>query len=564
MKSERSQPPSALRLASILAIGVTTLAVALLALRLRYGFDAIDESYYAAGSYRFALGLRPILDDLGPHQFASYLTSPLVWAWLSLRGNLDGIILALRVTYFVASLIAATVAFTLLRKLLDWRIALVSVTCALGLVPLLIFAPSYNTIAILSISLGCSLAGISLIDRDRPQLFLLSGMALTLAAIAYPTLAVVVVVAIPLLGWQSRSWKASALMAAGVVLAAMVFLVTIRGTLVGASDFAMYNRFLSDQVGWLTGLKKLAILARGIVGETYLAPAAWLMAVIVGYRLARRRVPIALTVLLPISTLLVFHVGGPAGRTMVTSTFLLMSVAVSGMTCISAEQRKALYFVFGVGTCAAAIIAYTSAGGFFSFGYGATAVAAPALAVLLGNAQQALAKRTSRTRGTLWAVVIGVLMACGVVALCWETVYPWGPAPLQLHANGAGPYAGLLGTAELASASSQMRSDLERAAAGPRDRLLVYGATPSAYILSPARPVAPFLWMGGVEGTSRPHAEFVVQWIETATHRPTLVLVDAGLWNGRASEPHDYLLDYIGRDFTPVLSRPGYVILRAR
>ena len=75
------------RLVSAAVVVVAVFAVALLLLRLRYGVDLNDESYYAAGSYRFALGMRPLLDDLGPHQFASWLMMPVVWTWLRVQGG---------------------------------------------------------------------------------------------------------------------------------------------------------------------------------------------------------------------------------------------------------------------------------------------------------------------------------------------------------------------------------------------------------------------------------------------------------------------------------------------
>lgn len=564
MRRPSDSSGSGVALGGALAVGVTILAVLLLGLRLRYGIDLLDESYYAASSYRFALGMRPLVDDLGAHQFASYLVSPLVRLWLSTRGSLDGVILFLRIVYFASSISGAAVAFVFLRRLVDWPIALLSAACSLGLVPLLIFAPSYNTIAILSLSLGTSLAGMGLLDDRRPWLFALSGAALAFAVIAYPTIAVVVVMALLLMGWQSRAWKPVMLVLAGVATVAVVFLFTIRETLSGLSDFVVFNSFASEQTRWLTGVPKLAILAKGVIGGTYLAPAAWLLVVIAGYRILRNRVPALLTVLLPIAVLLVPHVASSCGRTMATSMLMLLSVLVAGLGSIPAKQRRPLYFVFGVGTCAAVVFAYTSAGGFFAFGYGAAAVAAPSLAILLNNARDALAQRLGSARSALWAAVLGTFVVCGVLAMCWEATYSWEPSPpLSMDASGSGAYAGLLGEPSVTSAASQMKADLA-SAAGPSDNLFVYGPIPSAYILSLARPVAPSLWMGGVVGTSQYHAESMRRWIDAREHRPTLVLVDAGLWNDRASEPHDYLLDYFDQNFEPAVSRSDYVILRKR
>jgi hypothetical protein len=548
----------------VLAIVVTIAAILILGLRLRYGVDLLDESYYAAGSLRFALGMRPLVDDLGAHQFASYLVSPLVRIWLSTHGNLDGVILFLRIVYFVTSIVGAAVAFAFLRKLVSWPTALLSAAVSLGLVPLLIFAPSYNTIAIVAVSIGTSLAGMGLNGEGRPWLFALSGASLAVAAIAYPTFAIAVAGALLLLAWLSRAWKPVVFMVAGIAPVAVGFLATIRATPRGISDFVAFNSFVSQQTGWLTGVSKLAILSRGAIGATYLAPAAWLLVVIAGYRIWRGSVPVFLTALLPIAVLVVPHVQSASGRTMATSTLVLISVLVTGLGPVPAERRRPLYFVLGVGTCAAGVFAYTSAGGFFAFGYGAAAVAAPCMAILLNNASDGLSRRFGGARAVLWTAVLGSIVVSGVVAMCWEATYSWEPSPpLSLHANGVGAYAGLLGEQNLTSEAAQMRVDLA-VAAGPRDNLFVYGPIPSAYILSLARPVAPSLWMSGAFGTSKQQAEFIEHWVDVREHRPSVVLVDSSLWNGRSSGPHDYLLDYFDRNFATVVSRSGYVILRKR
>ena len=554
----------ALRVAGISAIIVTALTVVLLALRLRYGVDVFDESYYAAGSYRFALGMRPLLDDLGAHQFASYLVAPIVWAWLSVRGSLNGVILGLRVVYFIASLLAATVAFLFVRKVVDWRIALISSACSLGLVPALIFAPSYDTIALVFLSIGISLAGIVLIQEGRSWLLVLSGMAMAIAAFAYPTHAATVLVAIVLLGWISRSWKQSVLMALGAMLVAAALFVSMRGTLSGLPDFVTYNRFMSEQQGWhwLSGFPKLAIDAKGIVGATYKAPATYVLAFIVGYRALRRRVPAVLTVALPIAVVLAFHVNVPWERTMNAASLILLSVLVSGLGPVSPSHRLALMYVFGVGTCAAALFAYTSNLGFTNFGVGAAAVSAPAMAVLLNNAREALTERLGAVRAIVAATAVGVVSAVVVLVLCWSAVYGGG-YPWQLHKPATGPYEGLLTSTQTAATVALMRSDLARTV-DSKDRVLVYGSTPSAYILSPARPVAPFLWMDERDGTSQPRAAFLERWMNMAAHRPTVIVVDAQLWKNRASAPHDYLLSYFDRNYTPVLNRSEYVVLRAR
>jgi hypothetical protein len=505
--------------------------------------------------------MRPLLDDLGAHQFASYLTSPLVRLWLSATGGLDGIVLALRVVYFVASLVVAAVGFGFLRKIVDWRVALVAATCSLGFVPLLVFAPSYNTIALFGLSVATSLAGIALFEQRYGWLLGLAGVSLGVAAVAYPTQAITAAAAIILIGWLSRSWKASAITALGAAVVAVVFLVSIRGTLSGLPDFVAYNRYMAAEQNWLSGFTKLAMLARGVIGATYEAPATYLLLLVLAFRLTRRHVPWVLSATLPVAVFFAIHVQYGAERTMNAATLMLLAVLVTGLGAIDSRGRVALTYALSVGTCAALVFVYTSNMGFTVFGVGAAAVSAAGMAVLLDNARRALSDRFGAANALAGATALGVTGVALVLVLCWTSV-TGGNYPLKLTVPATGPYLGLLTSQALEASTVQMTSDFRRVASS-RDRLFVYRADPGAYILSPARPVGPFLWSIEPEGVSQAHAAFVISWLSPSRRRPTVLLVTRGVWDARASE-HDYILDYIARDYVPVVMRRDYVIFRNR
>ena len=562
-----SDPPvgpsgGAPRIAGAIAVGVTALAVMLLGLRLRYGIDLLDESYYAAVSYRFALGMRPILDDVSGHQFASFLVSPFVRMWLSARGDLTGIILALRVVYAAAALLAGAVAFTFLRKLMDWRISLVAVACSLGLVPYLWFTPSYNTITLIALSVATSLAGIALVQEHTPWLLVSSGVALGLAAVAYPTQALTVAAAIVLIGFLTRSWKVSALVALGAALVAIVLLVALRGTFSGVSDLIAYNRFSTPWAGHLDSGSRLPMLARGIVGATYLAPATYLLAVILVFRVLRRRVPAILTAALPMVVLLAIHVDYGALRTLNAATLILLAVLVSGFGPMESRQRTALIYVFGVGTFSAALFAYTSATGMTAFGVGAAAVSAAGMAVLLNNARDALAEKLGATRALTAAVAIGAVSTMIVLTLVWSFSVREGDGLWRLRQPATGPFAGLLTSPESAAKVAQIEKDLA-GAGDAEDGIYVYNAEPAVHLFSAARPVAPYMFIGA-EGRSKEQAEFVLDWLRSDGHRPTVVVVKTEIWNARESAPRDYLMEYIDENFTKIAIGREYVVLKAR
>lgn len=550
------------RLFGAVAVAITALVVALLGLRLRYGVDLLDESYYAAVSYRFALGMRPLLDDLSVHQFASFLVAPVVRIWLWLNGDLNGIILGLRVVYFAVAVAAAAVAFMFLRKVTDWRIALLSSACALGLVPYLWFAPSYNTITMLSISLATSLMGIALLNGNPPWMLFLSGAALGSAAIAYPTQGLTLAVALVLLGVLARSWKASAYAASGVAIVGLVLLVTVRDALPGVGDVLAYNRFSSPLAGYLNVGPRVPILVRGFIGATYLAPATYLLLVIAGFRLLRRRVPMILLVALPVAALMAIHVDYSALRTLNAATLLLIAALVSGVGRVGSSERTALQFALAVGLSAASVFAISSNTGFTAFGIGAAAVGAPAMAVLLINAREALRRRLAPERAIGATIALGSACALIILALCWSVAVRDGGYAWRLQRPATGPFAGLFTTPKVAAGIAKRSVDFARVT-DVNDRIYVYDAEPALHLFSRARPVAPFMFLGS-EGGSLPLSRYVISWLEKPEHRPTVVVVNAYAWSHRASLPADHLMDHIAEKFTPIMVTADYIVLRPK
>ena len=88
------KPARVLPVLVVLAVALATF------LRLHYGIDFSDESYYVAMARRFALGDRPLIDEFSPHQSAALLPALLVW----LRGRFvpgtEGLVLYTRLLYF--------------------------------------------------------------------------------------------------------------------------------------------------------------------------------------------------------------------------------------------------------------------------------------------------------------------------------------------------------------------------------------------------------------------------------------------------------------------------------
>jgi hypothetical protein len=92
------------------ARAVFCVAAGALYVRLYFGIDFSDESFYAALPYAFSLGHRPLIDELAVHQFAGILLVPFVKSYVAIAGGPPGLILFLRHLYFAAALGTSVVA----------------------------------------------------------------------------------------------------------------------------------------------------------------------------------------------------------------------------------------------------------------------------------------------------------------------------------------------------------------------------------------------------------------------------------------------------------------------
>ena len=178
------------RARSAIAIGSLAAVGALTYVRLYYGVDLTDESFYIAVPYRFALGARPLIDETNiVPQTPALLLYPFVKLWQSLIG-LEGIVLYARHLHLLFSGTVALALFLSLRRILgDRPLSAVLAGSAIAFVPFGIHALSYNTFASGFFAAGCFLGAAWLWGGSRRSL-VAAGTAHGLAIFAYPTFAI--------------------------------------------------------------------------------------------------------------------------------------------------------------------------------------------------------------------------------------------------------------------------------------------------------------------------------------------------------------------------------------
>lgn len=533
-----SQPE---RLATLVAVMVTVLAVAATLARLLFSVEFADEPTYAALAYRFALGARPFASELDPHQIAALLTTPWVWLHLHVFGGTFALLLSLRVLWALLQGASAVLAFLVLRRLIDWRLALVACACGFALMPYMIPAPSYNTLGVIFGSVGVSLVALGVLDRARWIPFALAGVAFGLAAVAYQTLAVAALGAAAGAWLLTRSWRTGALVLAGEAFVAAVLAASLAPFASGLPHVLAYTTIVARATNW-AGAQQGGLL--GKLAETIwiqLKTAALQVSTYVTVAIAamlgtRRRVPVLLAAALPLSLLLNFSML-PELRTLSFAVSVLFVAAVLAFSAradsldLSAPEGLAvLRFAAAYAILAGLAFALTSSLGWIYLSLGA----ASAFALLLGVVFACLQTASRREPLGGWAPLLSVGLACALllalVACDWTASYrDLAPAGLTTMVR-SGPYAGLITTAENARDIEGLGAALSRY--GAQDRLLAYNVLPAAYLFTPAAPALPAVWVSPWDATA---PEFASAWLgELKANPPTVVVKNLG-WPDRAT-----------------------------
>lgn len=123
------------------------MCIAITAWRLTFGVDFMDEAFNLAVPYRFVLGDKPYIDEANPTQSATFLTVPFLWAFHTITGGTEGVVLFARLVWFALTGLLAFLVFKSLRPIAGGVLAtLVALTVVIWL-PLGSPTLSYNTYA---------------------------------------------------------------------------------------------------------------------------------------------------------------------------------------------------------------------------------------------------------------------------------------------------------------------------------------------------------------------------------------------------------------------------------
>ena len=169
---------------------VSFIAVTILTFwKCRYGYAHMDEAFYLTIPYRFIQGDRILFDEWNNSQLSAFPLIPVIRGFIGITGGTEGIYLFVRYFYAVLKCILSLLLYASLRKF-HVASAMVSSVCFLAFSSYGLMVLSYNSMAIGGLLFAlCFL----LTDVDSPYSrisFFMSGIALSVAVLSFPYLAI--------------------------------------------------------------------------------------------------------------------------------------------------------------------------------------------------------------------------------------------------------------------------------------------------------------------------------------------------------------------------------------
>jgi hypothetical protein len=248
----------------VLSIAVSSIALIALTYRILLGVDFTDECLYIATTYRFVLGDRPFIDELGFTQMASVLLYPFYKIYYLVIGSTDGIVLFSRVLYVLFSLTVGIVIAVSAQHIIPRTLALSLILLCGTFLPFSIPSLSYNTLGMGFLTIGLYVMCTPYWSRmPAAPCLVVAGISHSLAVFVYPThlLSVLAITLLLFCGCAGQGRHSYWYIVGGLIPVAVLLMLFLN---VGVSDFEQSYRFVlswgKHQNGfakWSSGLAQI-------------------------------------------------------------------------------------------------------------------------------------------------------------------------------------------------------------------------------------------------------------------------------------------------------------------
>lgn len=125
--------------------------------RIFYTINISDECFNIGEAYRMVLGQTSLVEIWDLFQTGDLFLVPFVWIFYTFTGSTDGIVLFVRLSYFIINLGLAVFLYKILSKRTDSLIAACIGLCTLTFAPFSLYYPWYDTFAVIFMLIGCLL-----------------------------------------------------------------------------------------------------------------------------------------------------------------------------------------------------------------------------------------------------------------------------------------------------------------------------------------------------------------------------------------------------------------------
>lgn len=550
------RPARALTILVVVAVALATFV------RIHFGIDFSDESYYVAMARRFALGDRPLIDELSPHQSAALLPALLLWLRARFVPGTEGLVLYTRLLYFGLGLLVWRELHRSLRSPFGAEVALLAGGLYTAFIPFNVPNLSYNTLGCGFFTLGCFVAAHGVLGRAGRRPLFVAGLMQGLAVINYPTLLLPVFVwwgALVLVTGRGRAAAALATLAGIAVPLVTVALVLKKPT---AEEWHLFLRGATSIKAGESALGKLAAVVK-LGWESYpwkpvLLPLV--VACLIGAR-SRWALRAWCAALLPL-VLLPYARGTPVlhANGLVLCLGLVAPFLMPGFS--RPRERVLVTAVWLPSFVAGVTTAWTSTNAHWNFFVGFFPAAVLACAYLAeaarAPARQALKGRAPAPVGGAVALLPVLIVLAALVADQYRSVYRDDPLPRLTEQVRSGAFAGLRTSPGRAAFIRQLSADLAPA----RGDGLFYDSFPGGFLLVPGRPAVNTVWvMAHRDNPNLDRTVFTEYWNRTG-RTPAFAV---RMLEIPRSTTEVWTLDYLpGDPVDALITGPGYRLVTAR
>lgn len=475
--------------------------------RLPRGVDVTDESYYLTHSLElFRNGFYKSF-NLNIQQLSELFVFPIFSTYVSIVGNVDGIVLLMRIVYLLIAILACVPLYIFVARLRSPATAALAFAFSVMFIPFGLPAPSYNTLGMYGVVSALALYGLSVLQVDgrattrfqqlRPAICALTGSATIWVStiVAYPTLAVgpptlAILSLIVLRDSAIRNLVSAFLLFCAI---ASAFELLLLGDLFGIVRLYRMVEFTnsSAELGSRLNTKILTSIA-ALAKEPFAVSSLVLIVVsaIIAVPFARRYKDAALSVLCAVFVVSAGLMLKAPPVAYIKSHDIIVLCGVFSVCVISTMQlpgaqnplcRLLVHTSFIVGL----VTAGTAAHGIFNFCVGGMMAACLGLALVVPARQEA----TILTKAVRLAPLVVSLLA--VSHGSWTNVYgedgrrfPDNPRRVE-----SGPFKGLW-TAPANEAYVTKVEEILRHFGSGSQTITVFGPNAAIYLMSEMKPVA--------------------------------------------------------------------------